>query len=235
MIDQKKGYINSFNTAGTVDGPGVRFIVFMQGCPLRCIYCHNPETWEFKGGQEFTPSEILQKYKRNASFYKNGGITISGGEPLAQSDFLLELVKLFKQNGIHIAIDTSGVILNEQIKEILSYVDLVLLDVKFTTDELYKKYVGCSITPVLDFVDYLSSTNIEVVVRQVITLGYNDTAEDIFRTKEIISPLKNLSKLELLPFKTLCLEKYENLNIPFPLKDTAQTPLSVIDNLNTYI
>lgn len=235
MPNNTVGIINSFNTAGTVDGPGVRLVVFMQGCPLRCIYCHNPETWNFTGGQSSPPQDVVDKYLKNITFYKNGGITISGGEPFAQPHFLLDLVKLCKEYNIHVAVDTSGVYLDDLVKEILEYVDLVLLDVKFSSDEQYQQFVGISISPVLNFISYLSSTSLQVIVRQVIVTGYNDTEQSINATKQIIEELNNLVEYELLPFKKLCLEKYETLQIPFPLIDTPQTPLSVIEHLKAHI
>ncbi len=238
MQDYTVGYINSINTAGTVDGPGVRMVVFMQGCPLRCIYCHNPDTWKGDSASiELTPVQLLERFNKNRLFYKNGGITFSGGEPLVQSKFIYEAVALFKENNIHTAVDTSGVILDEYSKILLSIVDLVLLDVKFCNDYAYKKYTGVSIDPLMRFIDYIykNCPELEVIARQVIVSGYNDNPSDVTDSYRLVKHLPQLRRFELLPFLKLCLEKYESLSLPFPLKDTPQTTTKQINELSQYL
>ena len=155
------GRIHSFQSLGTADGPGVRAVVFMQGCPLRCVCCHNPDTWDFNGGTEYTAQEIFAKIKRLENYFgTDGGVTVSGGEPLMQPNFIIELFKLCKINGINTAIDTSGCILNDKIKELLELTDTVLLDYKYVTDELYKENVGCDKTTVDEFSEELDDISL---------------------------------------------------------------------------
>ena len=171
------GKIHSFESFGTVDGPGIRYVVFMQGCPLQCKYCHNRDTWNYAGGTEYTTDAIISKIERckpyiNAS---NGGVTVSGGEPLLQAKFLIELFKKLKQQDIHTALDTAGSIkINDDIKELLKYTDLVILDIKHIDDEKCKKLTGVSNKNNLDFANYLSENNIPMWIRQVLVPGYTD-------------------------------------------------------------
>ena len=162
MINMEiKGYVNSIQTLGTLDGPGVRFIVFMQGCNLRCGCCHNPETWTLNASEQYTPQEIVSKAERYREYFvEKGGITVSGGEPLLQAKFVKEIFKLCKQKGINTCLDTSGSIINEDVISLLDYTDYVLLDIKYTTDELYEKYVGCSIYKPLEFLQILNDINL---------------------------------------------------------------------------
>lgn len=220
------GRISSFQTLGTLDGPGVRFVIFMQGCPLRCVYCHNPETWDIKGGDEYSAQEVFEKIIKYKSYIKNGGVTVSGGEPLLQIDFITELFKLLKNVGIHTAIDTSGIGIgdNKKIEELFKYTDLAICDLKFTNKEDYIKYTGGKLVDVQKFLDLTLENNIPIYIRQVIVPGLNDSQESINRLKEIVSKYTNMIKLELLPFRKLCLEKYENMGIDFPLANIEETP-----------
>ncbi len=218
-----KGYINSIQTLGTVDGPGVRFVVFTQGCNLRCHCCHNPETWKMEGGQEITPEEIVEKAKRYKSYFgEKGGITFSGGEPLLQSEFVYETFVLCKDNGINTCLDTSGSIINDGVKKLLSVTDRVLLDVKYTDEESYKKYVGCSFEKVVDFLWLLEQLNIKTTVRQVVIPGKNDTEENYKKIKNIINKYTCIDKVELLPFKKICLTKYESMKLEFPFAEICE-------------
>lgn len=207
---------------GTVDGPGVRAVIFSSGCPLRCIYCHNPDTHVIHSGEVMTSEDITKKILRLKPYIKNGGVTFSGGEPCLQARFFSELAESFKREGLHIALDTSGCVMNEDVIKLLSLVDLVLLDVKFNTDEDYKRYTGGTLSATMDFLGYCDENNIPVWIRNVVVPGINDTQKDVEKLREITSGYKCIKKTELLPFRKLCLEKYEMLGIPFPLLDTPE-------------
>ena len=212
------GRIHSFQSLGTVDGPGVRFVVFMQGCPLRCACCHNPDTWDTHGGTEYTPDEVFAKICRYREYFgKDGGVTVSGGEPLLQSEFVTELFKLCRNAGIDTCLDTAGVCLGDKQKELLLVTDRVLLDIKYVSEEMYRKYVGCSIEKPLEFLAYLDARNIDTTIRQVNIPTLNDSEDDILRLKEIVKEYSCVSKIELLPFRKICQAKYDNLGISFPL------------------
>lgn len=229
-----KGQIHSIQTLGTVDGPGVRFVVFLQGCPLRCKCCHNPDTWELNGNYEYTAEEIVKKCVRYKEYFGiDGGITLSGGEPLLQARFAKEVFTLCKKEGINTCLDTSGIILNEDTKELLEVTDLVLLDIKYTTDELYKENVGCSIHPVLRFLDYLQEKEIPVWLRQVIIPTINDNNENITELKRIADTHPCVKKTELLPFKKICQTKYDSMNIPFPFSHIPTPTAEQMKKLRT--
>ena len=215
-----KGYVHSLQSLGTVDGPGVRAVVFTEGCPLRCIYCHNPDTWTQNEEHLTEASEIAEKIFRLYPYIKNGGVTFSGGEPCMQAEFLFELASLLKEKGLHIALDTSGAVYNEKVEKLLSVTDLVLLDIKMTDDESYKNNIGMSLKNALDFLGKLNEMKKETWIRHVVIPGINDNEENIHSLKELISPFSCITKTELLPFRTLCIEKYESLGIDFPLKNT---------------
>ncbi len=211
------GRIHSIQSLGTVDGPGIRFVVFMQGCPLRCGCCHNPDTWEFGIGTEYTPNDILQKALRCKEYFgKDGGITVSGGEPLCQPEFVTELLKLCHNEGINTCIDTSGCYLNDKIKELVNFTDRVLLDIKYTDALQYKNHVGCEIENVIDFLEYINSKKIPVTLRQVIIPTLNDSEENILKLKEIKNKYSCIDKIELLPFRKICQVKYDKMGIEFP-------------------
>ena len=226
------GRIHSFQSLGTADGPGVRTVVFMQGCPLRCACCHNPDTWDFSGGTEVSAEEIFAKIKRFRSYFGNdGGVTVSGGEPLMQPEFIIELFTLCKNNGITTAIDTSGCVLNDKVKELLDLTDIVLLDYKYVTDEDYKNYVGTEKSATDKFLEYLNSRNIKNWIRQVIIKGLNNDKNSVMKLRDLKEQYKCIEKIELLPFRKLCIEKYRNLNIPFPLENTDETTKAEIMEL----
>lgn len=226
------GRIHSFQSLGTADGPGVRTVVFMQGCPLRCACCHNPDTWDFNGGTEATADEIFNKIKRFKNYFgADGGVTISGGEPLMQPEFITELFKLCKNNGISTAIDTSGCILNDKIKELLKLTDTVLLDYKYVTDDGYKDYVGTEKSKVDEFLNYLNSQNIKTWIRQVIIKDLNNDEDSVLKLKDLKEKYACIEKIELLPFRKLCIEKYQKLNIEFPLAETDETTKVEIEEL----
>ncbi len=214
-----KGNINSIETMGAVDGPGLRIVFFLQGCPLRCIFCHNPETWNEKENILMTPSEVLEKIIRYKNYFgTNGGVTFSGGEPLYQPEFLLEVLKLCKKNNIDTTIDTSGVNNNRGLKEeILKYTDLVIMDIKGIDVNNYKEITSKKITESLEFIDLCQKLNKKMWLRQVIVPGINDNEEYILKLKKFIEPLKNIDKVELLPYHTLGLEKYKKLGIKYKL------------------
>lgn len=231
-----KGYINSIQSLGAVDGPGVRFVVFLQGCPLRCIYCHNPETWDIsKAAQSFTPEQLLEKALRYKSYFgSKGGITLSGGEVLLQIEFATEMFRLCKEHGIHTALDTSGIGCEDKAKLnlLLQYTDLVICDVKFTTEEAYKNYTGGSLQKVLKFLDLVEEKTIPVWIRQVIVPNLNDDEKSMEELNSLIAKYSNIEKVELLPFKKLCLSKYENMGLEFRLKDTDEADPEKVKLLN---
>ena len=219
-----KGYVHSVQSLGTVDGPGVRTVVFTEGCPLRCAYCHNPDTWERREEHLTEADDLAARILRFYPYIKNGGVTFSGGEPCLEAKFLTELASLLKKHSLHIALDTSGAVMNEDVRALLGMTDLVLLDVKMTNEADYKTHIGTSLSTVLSFLDYLEEQKKAVWIRHVVVPAINDTEESILRLKELLAPYACVQKIELLPFKTLCLEKYKALGIPFPLADTP--PLS---------
>ena len=226
------GFVHSIQSLGTLDGPGVRFVVFLSGCNLRCHVCHNPDTWECGIGTEYTAEEIVGQAERfRESFGEDGGITLSGGEPLLQARFANEVFTLARERGINTCLDTSGSILNDSVKELLSVTDRVLLDIKYTTDEEYRKYVGCSINAPLDFLAYLSEAKIPTTVRQVIVPTVNDGEKNIKRLKNITRGNPSVEKIELLPFKKICAAKYENMGITFPFADKPTPTKEDMDRL----
>lgn len=230
-MTESKGYISSIETMGLVDGPGIRIVFFLQGCPLRCLFCHNPETWSKVGGIEMTPREVVEKIKRYKNYFgEEGGVTFSGGEPLMQKEFLLETLKLCKQNNINTALDTSGV--GVDYEEILKYTDLVIWDVKAYEKEAYKKMTGLDINLSLDFLHTCQRLNKKMWIRQVIVPGINDTKEYILGLKEFLKDLKNIEKKELLPYETLGVHKYEKLNIPYRLKGIEPMNIERCNELN---
>lgn len=229
----KEGRVHSIQTLGTLDGPGVRFVIFMQGCNLRCGCCHNPDTWRFEGGQIYTAEELLKKILNYRTYFgKDGGVTVSGGEPLLQAEFVYELFELCHDNGINTCLDTSGSILNDEVKKLLSVTDRVLLDVKYSTDEMYKKYVGCSIDSPISFLGYLNEKGIPTTVRQVIIPSLNDNLDSISYLKELKYTYTCIDTTELLPFKKICKVKYDNMGIQFDF-DRFDTPTrELMDSLN---
>ena len=228
-----RGKVHSFQSLGAVDGPGIRFVVFMQGCNLRCSCCHNPDTHKLSGGNEYTASEIIEKAVRYKEYFgSDGGITVSGGEPLLQADFVREIFELAHENGINTCLDTSGSILNDKVKALLKVTDRVLLDVKYTNDEDYRRYAGCSIDAPLAFLSYLDEKGIKTTVRQVIIPTLNDSEKNILLLKEIIDSHRCVDFTELLPFRKVCEVKYKDMNIPFPLSHLPEPTPEKMEELN---
>lgn len=213
------GNISSIESMGLVDGPGIRYVVFLQGCELRCLYCHNPETWDkTRERQRMTPEELVKKIVRFKSYFgRTGGVTFSGGEPLLQPKFLLECLKLCKKEGINTALDTAGVGFGDY-DEILLLTDLVILDLKAVSEEDYKKITG---QPMIRFKKFLADCqrlNKKLWIRQVIVPGINDNEENIKKIKDFVTQLRNVEKVELLPYKTIGVHKYEDLKIKYRLE-----------------
>lgn len=224
-----KAKIHSFESFGTVDGPGIRFIVFMQGCPLKCKYCHNRDTWDTSGGTEYSIDDVIEKISHSKPYMNNsnGGVTISGGEPLLQVEFVTELFKKLKIMNIHTALDTSGSLpVTEKIQELLKYTDLVLLDIKHIDNEKCIQLTGVPNTNTLNFAKYLSDNNIPMWIRQVLVPGFTDDENDLKQLKKFIDTLQSVEKVEILPYHDLGKfkwkelgEKYELENIKSPTQE----------------
>ncbi len=217
-----KGRVHSFETFGAVDGPGIRFVVFMQGCPLRCKYCQNRDTWDLKGGTEYTVDEIIEKAKRCKPYMdatENGGITVSGGEPLLQAKFVTELFKEAHRFGMTTCLDTSGnFCIDDEIEELLKHTDYVLLDIKHIDADKCKKLTGFSNVNELDFARYLSSHKIKIWIRQVLVPGLTDDREDLIKTRKFIDSLKTVERVEVLPYHDLGKSKWIDLGLKYPLE-----------------
>lgn len=230
-----KGYIHSFESFGTKDGPGIRFVYFMQGCPLRCLYCHNPDTWGIANKQyTLTAEEAFAEVVKVKGFIRTGGVTVSGGEPLLQPEFIRDLFKLCKKENIHTAIDTSGYIFNNKVKEVLEYTDLVLLDIKQIDPERYKILTSVSLQPTLDFMEYLSLINKPVWVRFVLVPGYTDDIKDLHEWAQYISQYKNIEYVDVLPFHQMGSHKWEELGKNYQLKGVpapSKEEISQVENL----
>lgn len=217
------GNIHSLESCGTVDGPGIRFVVFFQGCPMRCLYCHNPDTWDNNVNQKMSVGQILEKYDKVKEFLKNGGLTATGGEPLLQIDFLIELFKKAKEKNIHTTLDTSGITYNknntQKIDELLNYTDLVMLDIKHIDPIEHNKLTGRDNSNILDFARYLSDKKIPVWIRHVVVpkITYNKTYLE--KLGVFLASLNNVKALDVLPYHDLAISKYENLGKVYPLKN----------------
>lgn len=236
------GYIHSKESFGTVDGPGIRYVLFMQGCPLRCLYCHNPDTWEIGTGEEITAEEVLSEFNKNRSFYKNGGITVTGGEPLLQVDFLIDLFKKAKAVDIHTCIDTSGITYNprnkenlDKLSELMRFTDLVMLDIKHINTEKHKALTGAANENILEFAKFLEEKNIPIWVRHIIVKGYTDNPDELITLGEFIGKLKNLKALDVLPYHTMGVNKYKEMGIPYALEGVEALPLSDAVKAKEYI
>lgn len=220
------GHIHSIETFGTVDGPGTRFVVFFKGCPMRCAYCHNPDTWELGGGEEWTADKILEYYDENKEFYmNNGGLTATGGEPTVQIDFLLELFTKAKEKGIHTCLDTSGIMFRRNEPAILAkydalckVTDLVMLDIKHIDPEGHKELTLQPNDNILDFARYLDEQRVPLWIRHVIVPGITDQVDELTRLGYFIGGLSNLKALDVLPYHTMGIVKYEKLGIEYRLK-----------------
>lgn len=216
------GMINSLQTMGLVDGPGIRSVVFFQGCSLRCAYCHNPDTWDQGKGQEIIAEDLVAKLIRYQPYYdkSGGGVTCSGGEPLLQPDFLLELLRSCQAKGIHTALDTSGVGLGHY-SEILAATDLVILDIKHSDPAGFKDLTGGEMSKLEEFISALNKSTAQVWVRHVIVPGITDDKEHLTRLQTIISTIKRVAKVELLPYHQMGMHKYQALGYPYKLQDIA--------------
>lgn len=215
--------VHSFETFGAVDGPGIRYIIFLQGCHLRCKYCQNRDTWDMNSGTLYNVSDLLEKILKYKSYFiaSGGGVTVSGGEPLLQADFIIELFKELKKHNISTAIDTSGTFkINEKIKELIDLTDLFLLDIKCINDEICKDLTGVSNKLELEFAKYLSDNNKKMWIRQVLVPGITDKEEDLYKLKEFLATLKTVEKIDILPYHNLGQFKWVNLNIEYPLEKT---------------
>ena len=219
------GLIHSIETMGTVDGPGLRLVVFTQGCPMRCLYCHNPDTWTIGTGKETTVSEIMEIYDRNKSFYKNGGITVTGGEPMVQMDFLIELFEECDRRGIHTCLDTSGIIFHPDDPEMVAKTErlmkvtkLVMLDIKHIDPVKHKELTSQPNDGILAFAEFLSEKGVPVWIRHVVVPGYTDDPVYLYKLGYFIGGLKNLQALDVLPYHTMGEPKYEKLGIPYRLE-----------------
>lgn len=220
--------IHSMESFGTVDGPGIRFVLFLQGCHLKCKYCHNRDTWDIKGGEEKNLEEIIEKIKnyKNYITISGGGVTVTGGEPLLQVKFLIELFKELKKENIHTCIDTSGMVnITDDIKELLQYTDLVLLDIKHIDDEKCKNLVGVSNKKELEFARYLSDNNIKMWIRQVLVPGYTDDEKDLQKLKEFIGTLKTVEKVQILKYHNLGKHKWEKMGLRYELEGVREATI----------
>ena len=226
------GRIHSFQSLGTVDGPGIRAVVFMQGCPLRCVCCHNPDTWDMSQGVEMTIEALIDKIERLRHYFGSaGGVTVSGGEPLLQADFVAELFSECHKRGINTALDTSGCIYNESVERLLVLSDLVILDYKYMDSCDYEKYVGIKKEKVDFFLEKLEQMQKNVWIRQVIIPSLNDNEESVKKLFELEKRCSCIKKTELLPFRKLCLEKYVAQGLDFKLKDVPEASAELIKSL----
>lgn len=217
-----EGRIHSIETFGTVDGPGIRFVVFFQGCPMRCLYCHNPDTWGLNSGNIMTVDEIWAQFERNREFYSNGGITATGGEPLLQLPFLTALFSRAKENGVHTCLDTSGITYAEQkkadFKKLFAVTDLVLLDFKSSDPDQHKELTGNPMNAVLTFADALMEEKIPIRARHVVVPGITDSKKQLEQLGKLLAGYTNLTGIEVLPYHTMGTSKYEQLKMKYPLE-----------------
>lgn len=222
--------IESIETMGLVDGPGIRVVIFFKGCKLRCLYCHNPETW-VKSEDNMSVDEVYNKIMRCEPYFRgNGGVTFSGGEPLLHSDFIIELSKKLKENNIHICLDTAGVS-NGNYEELLKYIDLVLLDIKHTIKEEYKHLTGVDIKYQEEFISILNKLNKKVWIRQVVVPGITDSKEYILSLKDYLKKINNIERIDLLPYHTMGVDKYKKLGIKYPLEGVPPMDKQRVDEL----
>ena len=219
------GYIHSTESFGTVDGPGVRFVIFTQGCPMRCKYCHNPDTWKPNTGNLRSADSLLRDYDRNRTFYTRGGITVTGGEPLLQVDFLLELFTKAKHKGIHTCLDTSGITYrpgesdyNRKLDQLMAVTDLVMLDLKHSDPEGHRELTGHSNENILAFARYLAAKKVPVWIRHVVVPGITDGEMHLARLGRILAELPNIKALDVLPYHTMGVNKYKELGLSYPLE-----------------
>lgn len=231
-----QGRIHSLESFGTVDGPGTRYVVFTQGCPMRCLYCHNPDTWSMTAGQMMDPQYIYEQYLRNEPFYQNGGgLTVTGGEPLLQVDFLIDLFTLLKERGVHTTIDTSGITYkpgdteyNKKLDKLMELTDLIMLDIKHIDPELHKKVAGQPNDGILAFAQYVSDKGVDLWIRHVVVPNLTDDEKYLYQLGYFIGGLKTLKALDVLPYHTMGKVKYEKLGIEYPLGDTPAMDKTIL-------
>ncbi len=240
------GNIHSIESFGTVDGPGLRFVIFFQGCPMRCAYCHNPDTWGYDSPLKMTTDELLEQFNKNKAFYRDGGITVTGGEPLLQIDFIIELFKKARAENIHTCIDTSGITFSKQTKdkfdELIKYTSLVMLDIKHIDDIEHQHLCLQSNKNILAFARYLSDNQVETWIRHVVVPTITDNKDYLFKLGQFIGSLSSVTALDVLPYHTMGVQKYHQLNIPYRLegikelsKDEAKIAKQVIlDGIKDY-
>lgn len=218
------GKIHSIETFGAVDGPGIRFVIFLQGCPMRCKYCHNPDTWDFSNGKEMSVDDLMKEIRKYKHYFgEDGGVTVSGGEPMVQIDFVTALFEALKEENIHTCIDTCGVLynttkdMNQKIEKLLNVTDLVLLDLKHIDSDAHKDLTGHKNESILEFARYLDKINKTVWIRHVLVPTINADEENLTKLRIFLDTLSNIQKVEVLPYHTLGEKKYEKLNIAYPL------------------
>ena len=230
----KKAGVSSFQSMSTLDGSGIRCVIFMQGCALRCGYCHNPETWSLSGGEEYSSDEMLRKILRCKPYFgEKGGVTVSGGEPLLHADWLCELFDKCHENGVNTALDTAGSVWNADVSSLLDKTDLCLLDYKMTNSADYLGYIGCDIEKPRFFMSELSKRNIKTWIRHVVVPTINDSEESIRLLKKFTAQYDNIERVELLPFHKMCHTKYEELGIPFRFSEIPETDAELIEHLRS--
>lgn len=233
---QQVGYVRKFETMGMVDGPGIRTIAFLSGCPLRCLFCHNPDMWGHVPEDEITVQELIDKLKRYKPYYGDtGGVTFCGGEPLNQPEFLYEAMKACQEEGIHTVLDTSGFGRPNTFDKILSVTDLVLYDIKGVADEKYREMTGVPIKITEMFLEKLQATNIPIWIRVVIVPGIHDSYQYMDELADYIAPLKNIERIELLPYHTMGVNKYEKINMEYPLEGVPAMNKDVAMELQEYL
>lgn len=233
------GKIHSIESFGTVDGPGVRMVVFFQGCPMRCKFCHNPDTWEKSGGTEMGVEEIYRKYERNQGFYRNGGVTATGGEPLMQIEFLTELFRYFKDRGVHTCLDTSGICYSkkrvEDYRKLLEVTDLVMLDIKSPFPDVHKELTGQELAPVLGFGKLVSDMGVTLRIRHVVVPGITEDEGSLREVGKTIRSFSTLRELEVLPYHKMGERKYEELGVDYPLSETPAMEKSAAETARKII
>ena len=231
-----KGRLHSIETFGAVDGPGIRTVFFLQGCPARCAYCHNPDSWKVGAGRDVEIEELLHRVKRGSAYYgKEGGVTFSGGEPLLQGEFLTEAIKAIKAEGYHVAIDTSGTYLDEHSEAAIAVADLILLDIKHVDPVEFEKITGRSQEKLLPLIDMINRLEKPVWIRQVIMPGYNDTEAYIETLNGFLKQIKTIEKVELLGYHSMAVKKYEKLGIEYKLKDMKPMDKTRLQELKTLV
>ncbi len=230
------GRVHSIQSMGTLDGPGVRFVIFAQGCPLRCKCCHNPDTWDLDGGTLYTAEALISRILRFREYFgEDGGVTVSGGEPLLQAAFVTDLFERCHREGIHTCLDTSGCMLTSEVKTLLAHTDRVLLDIKYTTEADYRAHVGCGLAAPLAFLDYLEAEGIPTTLRQVIIPTVNDSEAQVSELKRIADAHANVDKVELLPFRKICQVKYDSMEMTFPFAHIPEPDKALMKRLEQVV